>query len=147
MASRYVPLIAAILLIGLFATAIINFGIMVADQNDASINIGDDPAIINYYGNVSENLIASSNAVQSSDAALTNSSIQTSGSTFVDASRGIWKSIRNAPTMVWNLTFGLIIDKLFGGAAGIAVAAVVGAILGMILFAAVIRMLTQGDMG
>ena len=146
MAKTFVPIIIILLLFGLFAVALINAGIMIGNQNEAEQNIGDNAIIKDYYESVNQSLIDSSSNADSANQAFSNSSVSTTGSfPYVNAVSGIWKVIKNAPITVYNLTIGLLIGTIFGDS--VIVWATLSAIIILIIVAAIVKWITQGEGG
>lgn len=139
------PIVIGLILVGLFAIAILNAGILISEQNGFAGSIADDSSIAGYKETVIGNLTDVSSSTSASDSVLSNSTITTTTSTpFVDSISGIWKSVRVIPVAIWNTTFGLVAQKLLGGDSVI-VLSVIGAILGLIIIFAVIRFIATGD--
>jgi hypothetical protein len=145
MAEGFKTYLISLLLVGLFAIALINAGIMISDQNDMVGSIGDDSSLSDYKTSIEGSLDNATSSSTSADAVLGNSSISTNTATpFVDSIVGIWKSVKSAPVAVWNLTFGMALEKMFGEDKAI-VLNILGAILGLSLIFAIIYLIASGD--
>ena len=144
MAEGFKGYLIGLLLVGLFAIAIINAGIIISSDNDATVSIGDDPSLSSYKSSIESELGNATSNSQSADQILSNSTITTTSTPFVDSIGGIWKSVKAAPVAVWNLTLGLALERIFGEDKRI-VLNILGAILGLILIFAVIYLIATGD--
>lgn len=144
MAEGFQGYIITMLIFGLFVISLITTGIMIADQNDATQSIGDDPSISEYKSSIENNLTTAYNDVSSSNTVIENSSITTTTSIPIFTSvQSIWKTIKKVPITVYNLTIGLAMKKLFGDSAGI-VTAVISTILILLILFAVIKWVATG---
>lgn len=142
------PLLIWLLLLGLFAMAIVTGGIMLAEQNGVNQSIADDPAITEYYSSLNETLADTYTDASNSDAAFSNSSISTSiGIPFIDSIWGIWKTLKEVPVTIYNLTIGLLISKVLGDVAGAIVLSVLSAILIITVIFAIVKLVSQGESG
>ncbi len=146
--SNFKPILVALLLVGLFALAFLNFGIMTAEIEGANQSISDDPSISAYAASLNQTLEASISETEAANTAFSNSSITTTTSfPFVDAIGGIWKTMKNAPIAVWNLSFGLLLSNVLGSEAYAMVIGVLGAILTMTIIFAVWKLIHSGEGG
>lgn len=136
------PILVTLLLFGLFAFAIITSGIMIAEQNDPDQSIGNDPTIAAFRTNINETLDTAREDTQSADELLTNSSVSTTTNiVFIDAVSGLWKTLRQAPTTIWELTGGLMVSTI---GIPLTVVALITSLLLIIILIAVIRFVTTG---
>jgi len=143
---KFLPLMFGFLLAGLFIISIINGGILLGYNNNAPQNIADDPSINAYaiaLNNTLDNAYTDAVAV---DSAVNQSAITlTTGFPVFDAIFGIWKIIKVVPITIYNLTFGLLFEKVFGNEAYGIVFGVISAILIISVIYAVYRVLTTGE--
>lgn len=144
--SSMKPLVFGFLLVGLFAIALISFGIRLADVNEVSQSIGDDPAIKNYADSLNNSIAQASSDSQTSQEAISESPITLGESNFViDAIGGIWKTITEVPVTVWNLTVGLLLAKIFGDNSFAIALSVIGTLIGFAVIFAVVKWLSTGE--
>jgi len=139
------PIIIGLILAGLFAIAIINGGIMISEQNDFSGSIGDDARLSSYKESITNNLTAISTTTDSVDGVLSNSSITTTTSIpFFDSINGIWKAVRIIPVAIWDSSFVLLSERLFGEDKAI-VLTILGVIIALTIIFAVVKWISTGD--
>lgn len=145
--ASFRPLVIALLLLGIFAVAIVSFGINLARENGATQNIGDNPIISNYAGNVSDTLGRAYDNANDSIESLSKSPVTlTGGFPLFDAIAGLWKVLKTVPITVYNLTVGLLLSTILGSTYAI-VLGVVGAIFIITIIFAVWKMLSTGQGG
>lgn len=102
-------------LIGLFAFAIIMFGISFASKNNASTNIGNDPAITSFNNSVAKEFGSYSDDANQTLTSFSNSNPLIGSLSLIFESVGsIWKTIVGVPFTVYNLTIGLVFKNIFG---------------------------------
>lgn len=139
------PLLVGFLLAGLFAFALISGGIMLATNHGSSQNVGDDPALSSYKTSLETSLLEAQDNANSSIEALGDSPVSViPGSFVIDAISGVWKTLKNVPVTLYNLTFGLAKNKLFGSTYDV-VFGILAAIVIIIFLFAVIKLVTQGQ--
>lgn len=138
-------LLIGMLLAGLFAFALINGGILLAEHNKANHSIGDDPALSIFKTNLEESLGEAEEQANGSINALGDSPLTEVGGGLVifTAISGVWKTLKVVPVTIYNLTFGLAKTKIFGEGFNI-VFGIVGAIVIILIIFAVIKILTSG---
>lgn len=142
------PIVINLLLVSLFAVAIITAGVMIAIQNGASNSITDDSAFSNLKDNLISSLEENSENTEAVNTAFQNSSVTlTSGIPFVDAIYGTWKVIKSAPSTMYNLIVGVIFSKILGGDATYIIISVISAILIITIIFAVIKLISTGEGG
>lgn len=146
--AKFRPIIVALLLAGLFAAAIINAGLLVAINNGSSQSIGDDPAIASYKQALESSLMNASRDANTSETNLGTSPVSlTIGGSVFDALGGMWKTMKEVPVTVYNLTFGLLATKLFGDPSYGIVLGVIAAIITITIIIGVVRLVASGDGG
>lgn len=139
------PLFIGLLLTGLFAFAMITGGIMVADQNSGVVSIGDDPALSNYKTQIQSSLNDASTDANSSLEALGNSPLSAIPGAFIfEAIAGVWKTLKIVPSTIYNLTFGVLKDKVFGDSFGVAFG-IMAAIIIILIILGVIKLVVSGQ--
>lgn len=142
------PIIVAMLIVGLFAFALISGGIMLGSQNNAPQNIGDDPSIASYKTALENNLRSASSDVNSSEKSLEQSPLTLStGGLILDTIGKIWKTMKTIPVTVYNLTAGVLFTRLFGNEAGGLVFGVIATILILSIIFAVWKWVSTGEGG
>jgi len=148
MTASFRPLVVGLLLAGLFAFALINAGLLISINNGANQSIGDDPAISSYSESLEETLLEANENANATETAFGSSPITlTTGSLVFDAVGGIWKTMKEVPVTVYNLTFGLIATKIFGDESYGVVFGVIGAILMMTIIFGIWKWVTTGESG
>lgn len=106
----------SLVLIGLFAFALLSFGIGLAADNNANQSISDDPRINTFQENVSNQLGSYNTQVQGSSEVFSEDTPTVGGESLqLTSVSKIWSSIVSIPKAVYSLTIGLILDKIFGG--------------------------------
>lgn len=142
------PILVNILLFALVAMSLLTGGIMLASTNNAPQSIADEPAIQNYVSSLNATLEDSSADARSAQEAIETSPVTlTSGLPVFDAIFGIWRTIKEVPVTVYNLTIGLLVAKIFSSAAYAIVTAVIATILIVTIVLAVWKMVSTGDGG
>lgn len=143
--STLKPILVSLLLSGLFALALITGGVMIAEQNNPSQSIGNEPYIANFSESINQSLVSARTSSQDADELLTNSSVTTTTNiVFVDAVSGMWKILRNAPTTIWQVTGGLMVRTI---GVPLTVIALITSILIIVLLIAIVRFITTGQGG
>lgn len=146
--SEIRPVLVALLLGSLFAIAVISFGIRIADINQANQSIADDPRIKSYADSLNSSLADASSDAQSSQSALDESpTTLSSGLIILDAIGGIWKTLIAVPITIWNLTFGLLVSRVFGDNSFVIALSVIGTIIGITIILAVWKLVSTGEGG
>lgn len=143
-------ILVGFLLAGLFAFAIINAGILIGINNNATQNIGDDPSLSEYKTQLQDNLTSSYNIANASETSFGSSPISLTQIVFVDALGGIWKTLKVIPITIWNLTVGMFIKYIAPETSNFQFYVVIG-VLSAILIISVIfgvwKMISTGDGG
>lgn len=146
--ARFVPLIIALCMLGVFSFALITGGVMFQVQNNVSVTLTNDSATNAFYQSINTSLSDYSNDANAANTAFSNSSITTTGVTpFINAIGGIWKILKASPVIIYNVVIGLIFGKLLGSAAALVVTSVLAGILILILISAVIYFVSRGEGG
>ena|SRR3990167_1386712 len=139
------PLLVGLLLGGLFALVLITGGIMLANNNASPVSIGDDPALSAYKTSLESSLENAQANANASIEALGESPISIiPGSFVIDAIAGVWKTLKVVPVTIYNLTFGLAKDKIFGETFDV-VFGIMAAILIIVIIFGVIKLVSQGQ--
>ena len=139
------PLLVGLLLSGLFAFALITGGIMVGTTNKATNNIGDDPALASYKASLESSLGQAHTNANASIESLSESPISVIPGAFIfDAIAGVWKTLKTVPVTIYNLTFGVAKDKIFGSSFNV-VFGIIAAILIILIIFGVIKMVVSGQ--
>lgn len=146
--AEFRPLIIGLLLVGLFAIAVINGALLLSINNNSPNSIGNDPAIASYKESLEQSLEQAKTSADASEDAIGTSPITlTTGTLVFDAIGGVWKSMKEVPIMVYNLTFGLAAQKLFGDASFGIVLAIISAIVTITIIFGVWKWVTTGEGG
>jgi hypothetical protein len=137
-----------LLIVSLFAVAIITGGSMLAVQNGANQSITDDQSLSNIKANLSTGINSNYEKTKSASTSFENSSISlTGGIPFIDSIYGTWKVLKETPVMMYNLIFGGIFEKVLGSNSAQIILAVIGTILTITIIFAVVKLISTGDGG
>jgi hypothetical protein len=152
MAKYFIPFIIGILVTGAFLICLINFGLLYQGQNAplSSSALNNDSGLVNYLTALKSDLSSGTTSLEEGTVnAVSNSSITTGslGSPFLTTVGGTWKVIKTAPTAIYAITIGYAYDKLFYGSEGLIIYYFIGAIMALILFGAIIYLITRGEPG
>ncbi len=140
------PLLYGLLIVGLFSIALLNFGIMIADINQANQSISNNPSLSSYATDLNNSLASSGSDTQTALDSLADSPTTLStGAFIIDAIGGVWKTLISVPITLYNLTFGLIISEIFGDNSFAIALAVLGAILGLAVIFGVWKLVSTGE--
>lgn len=143
---KFLSIVFGFLLFGLFAVAIISGGIMLASNNQATQSIADDPAIRDFANELNETLEDTYQTAVGVEGAVEQSPVTTTTSNpYIDAIGGVWKTLKTVPITIYNLTFGLLAQKIFGNSAYGIVFGVIGAILIIAIVYGVYKLLVTGE--
>ena len=146
--TEFRPLIVSLLIVGLFAFALMSAGILIGSQNNAQQNIGDDPAISSYKTSLENNLRRASESANTSERGLESSQVTLStGGVILDTIGKIWKTMKTIPITVYNLTAGILFTRLFGNEAGGLVFGVIATILILTIIFGVWKWISTGEGG
>lgn len=146
--AKFVPLLIALLMLGIFSFAFLAGGINLQVQNDAPILLNNDSATRYFYQSINDTLYDSSDNFADANQAFSNSSITTTGVVpYLDAIGGVWKIMKTAPLVIYNLVIGLTFAKLFGDQAALVITSVLGGIMIIIIISAVVFMISRGEAG
>jgi hypothetical protein len=147
--AKFMPIIIALLITGMFAIALLSGIMSFQKENDAVIKITDDPEIGELYSNISSSLSTTSDNANVADNSFKNSTTETTGVTpYITAIGGIWKLIKVGPTLIWKVLVTFIFDKLLGGdPAAFIIATSLAAILVLMIISAVVYMISRGEGG
>lgn len=146
---KFVPIMIALILTGMFTIALLYGGILFQITNDAPVKITDDPEIANLSTDISSSLGETSNNLNSADQSFSNSTITTTGVIpYVNAISGVWQVIKKGPTLGYNIISTFIFDKLLGGdPTAFVIVSALAAILMLIVISAVVYMVSRGEAG
>lgn len=105
-----------LMLSGILAFALINFGIQFASDNGALQSIADDNLLSNFKNNVSNNLGGYNSQVDSASTSFGNST-PTIGAASLETTSvfTIWKNFVKGPKIIYEASIGLALNKIFGG--------------------------------
>lgn len=124
----------SLMLVGIFAFALLNFGLQLAADNNANQSIGDHDRLGEFTQDINQSMRASRSNINSSEQTFQAGSkeqIVGTESIQIPAITTIRTSIISTPYTMYKLTVGFIFDEIFGGSAGFAV--VVGMVVAMVL--------------
>ena len=141
------PLLVNILMLMAIVTGVITFGILIAVDNAPDRTIGNSEAINSYYVNVNNTMLQASNdSIASYNATTTGGTTTTVCLLVLNAIGGIWKTMIQAPMLMYQLTVGLIVQNI-GGTAFYMIIGVLGAIITFTIIFAVWKFLRVGESG
>jgi|SRR3990172_12093204 len=144
---KFLPFIIAFAIVTLFSISLLNTSILMAEYNNPSRSIGNDPNVREYSEAINETVGDFSNEAGSSEDKLGDSpTTKTDTNLITDAMVGIWKIISTTPKTMYNLTVGFI-GETIGFQGFVIVVGILGGIIAMALVIAVFRMLFTGDGG
>lgn len=145
---KFVPLMTAFIVTGLFAFSLITGGMMFQLENDAPIYIGDDPALASLNNSLASTIRDTHTDVTQSSQAFSNSSISSQGGTpYMDAIGGVWKVIKTGPVTLYNLISVFVFGKIFGQELGYIVTDVFALLLALVTISAVVMWVVRGEGG
>lgn len=136
-----------LLLVGVFAFALITGGIMLGTNNNADQNIGDSPALSAYRADINDTLSDAHSDANSSLESVGKSPITLVTGLFIfDAIGGVWKTLKVVPVTIYNLTFGVAKEQLFGNSPAFDVVfGVLSAILIIVIIFGVWKWIASGQ--
>lgn len=138
-------LFIGLILTGLFAFALITGGIQLAELNNGANSLADDPAFSTYKTNLTTALQKAHNDTNASIESLGDSPLSAIPGAFIfEAISGVWKTLKVVPVTIYNLTFGLAKDKIFGDSFAL-VFGVIGAIITLLIIFGVIKLVSSGQ--
>ena len=139
----------SLLLAGVFAFAMISFGIQFANDNNTNVSIIQDSTINSTFAELNTNLSSALGGnTQQKEQFEKDEPIVGSESLLLTSIVGAWKVFITVPTAIWNLSFGLMYSKVFGGDpnSGFAVVfQVFGAILVIVIILGAWRLVKGGE--
>ena len=145
---KFRPIVVNLLLFGLVAFAIISFGLLWAQQNNPAQSIANDPAIGTLNSTLYGNLTSNYDTTQNNSNSFDNSSITTNTNLpYIESVGGVWKTLKTAPVVIYQLTVGYAFRYLLGDDTSAVVTAVVGAILALMIISAVVYWISRGEGG
>ena len=144
--SSFKGFIIGMLLVGLFAFALISSGIIIGDKNNGQ-SIGDIPTISKFRTDIQVNLSEAYNTANSSETSFGSSPISLTSIVFVDALGGIWKTLKSIPLAIWNLIMSLVSGSIAPASEYGVVFGVIGAIIIITIIFGVWKMISTGDGG
>lgn len=141
---KFSTVMISLILIGLIAVLVISAGIQMASDYGFDTSIANDSRIGNIKIDLSDAINEAYEDERGASDSLSNSTITTSaGIPFIDAIGGVWKSIKNGPTVIFNLIKGLG-ESVLGSSYALVFTAL-GAIISIIVIFAIWRMIATGD--
>lgn len=146
--AEFRPIIINLLLLSLFAVAIITGGTMIALQNGGDQSIINDTEFNMLTGNLTSTLENNYRNTSQVSSSFENSSVTlTGGIPFIDSIYGTWKVIKTTPVLVYNLVSSVIFDKLLGDRAKAIIIAVLSTILMITIIFAIVKLVSTGEGG
>lgn len=102
-------------LVGIFVFAMLFFGIQLASDNASNQSIADDASVGVFRTTLNSTFITYSDQINASESSFSNTepTVGVLGLQLVSVS-SIWKSIVTLPILIYRLTLGLIVEKIFG---------------------------------
>jgi len=142
------PIIINLIIVSLFAVALITGAGMMALQNHASQSILNDTDYANLQGGLTSNIQGYYGNVSQAGNSFENSSVTTTSSIpFIDSIYGTWKVIKSAPMTLYNLIVVVVFGKLLGSPATAIITAVISIILIISIIFAVVKLVSTGESG
>lgn len=148
MRTDFYGLMSALIILGIIVVAMFSFSDNFLTNNNPNTTIYEDPLLASEVSSLKGNLSGYISTTSNSEAVLSNSSLSQGGITgqnvLFDSVAGIWKALKSAPVVVYNLTLGLVKRKLFGDSQW---AWIIDAFAGLIILAvliAIVRWVTTG---
>lgn len=134
------PIFALIALLVFFA------GVNLSKVNQAPQSIADDPSIKVYANELNATLATFKDDTDGIQNAINESHLTVSTSLLIiDAIGGVWKTMIHVPILIYNLTIGLVLEKLFGQQVSGLFIGVVSAILSLIIVFGVLALLSRAN--
>jgi hypothetical protein len=147
---KFRPIMIIILLFSLFVISFINFGILLTTSNNVNSSILFDSDIRGFANDINETLITVYADANDTETSFTNSPVtltSSSGGVIIDAISGVWKTIKRAPVVLYNLLADLIFSKIFGDNSYAIIIVVISSIVIFTIILAVWKLIRQGDAG
>lgn len=140
--------LTAIILVGLFAIALITGGETLLQLNNPNKTLGADPALNSYINQLNQTLATSLDNSNAAETAIGESppTVTTTG-IIIEAVSNVWKTLKAVPITVYNLTLGLLFSKLLGSPRFALVTVVITAVFVMALIFYVVKWVFSGDGG
>ena len=144
------PLLISFILIGIFSVALINFVYFAQVQNNANTTILDDDTygLNDYRNQVVSNISKSYDDTLAADNSTSSSQVTFNfGSPFLDAINGVWKTMKAAPILIYELVVGLGKSAFLSGPETLIIIIGIATILTITIIFAVWKMIATGDAG
>lgn len=136
--------VIGMLLVGLFAYALINAGILLGYYNDGN-SIADSLVLSSFKANISTQLENSYSTANSTEASFGDSPISLTQIIFVDALGGLWKTLKTIPTTIFNLLTGIVGSTILPSSEFFILYSVIGAIIIITIIFGVWKLISTGD--
>lgn len=114
MTSFRAGIIIPMLLLGVLAIAMFSTASYLTIINHSTQDITSEPSVAEYVGNISSTLEEAANTANESETALGQKQTFSYGQIIFDSMGTMWTQLKGAPVVLFNLTFGLIKDKILG---------------------------------
>ena len=105
----------AMLLVGIFAFAIINFNVQLIELNGGNTSLLDNPTLNTTYQELRANLSLSQGTFQEQSNILAKTPVSGTFTILLDSLQGAWTVFIKVPTALFTSLFSLINIELFGG--------------------------------
>ncbi len=129
----------------IFVFAFLNFGIQLASDNEASQSISDDPTISTYKDNLESNLGSLPAQTNASQKAFWDSIPILSQAIQIASVPAVVSGLISIPYTMYQLTVGLVFDKLFGGSEFGLIFGVLGSIIALLIILYSWKVIRTGD--
>lgn len=148
MRTDFYGLMATLILIGVVVVSMFTFSDNFLNNNNPNATIYEDPLLASEVNSLKGNLSGYVGTTSNSEAVLSNSSLSQGGiagqNVLFDSVAGIWKALKSAPVVIYNLSLGLIKRKLFGDSEWAWLVDAFGALVILAILIAIIRLVTTG---
>lgn len=148
MRTDFWGLMSALIIAGIVIVVFFNFSDRFLANNDPNISIYQDPLLASEVSSIKGNLSSYLETTSSSEAVLGNSSLSQGGTTgqnvLFDSVAGLWKAIKGAPVVIYNLSLGLVKRKLFGDSQWAWIIDGFGALIVLAIIISVVAWVTTG---
>lgn len=138
--------VTAMFFIAMFVIAIITFEVTLAENNNAQQDLLDNPTTREFLKDINTTLETSYQTQQGIENASVNSPVTKTGVIpFIDATEGLWKTLKTIPTTTYNLIVGMLRTSIFQGAALQILVTVVGFLFTAGIILAAYKFFSSGD--
>lgn len=112
-------IILSFVAIGIFAFAIISFGVKFGGENQVNASLSNIEGLEAFNNTLSSNINAYSSQVNSSEVSFSKSEPTVGGESLqIESTASIWKNLIAIPKAMYSSTLGFILDNIFGGSGG-----------------------------